>query len=158
MRRDIFNYLKFNENNNSYYNHKQIKKGRRGHKINSKMGMRSSSVIMFMYVLLIIALMLIVADADLQYDCSADLLPCYDSLDSDITPATACCQSMREATANQFICLCSLNSSDKSISWMNFTQARQLRHRCYLEDLSPGNCIGMYTTILDYIRLICQNI
>ena len=119
--------------------------------------------IMFMYVPLMIALVLMVGEADAGYFCSDDLEPCYGSHDSDETPSVDCCNSMREATGNQFICLCNLVNSSDSILWMNFTQAPSLRRRCNLEDLNPSDCIGTHTIIISYVGptlskcLICDS-
>ena len=111
---------------------------------NNKMGMRSSCSIMLIYVPLMIALVLMVGDSDEEYSCYDDLYQCYDYVDSDMTPADDCCKSMREATANQFNCLCSLNSSDKIIHWMNFTQPCSPQGRRRLEDLSTSNSTGIH--------------
>ncbi|KAI4370025.1 hypothetical protein MLD38_018412 [Melastoma candidum] len=64
--------------------------------------------------------------------CASKLTPCADYLNGTTTPSTECCSSIKDAVANDRVCLCNLYTTPGLLASLgvNITQALKLTQEC----------------------------
>ncbi|XP_021901939.1 lipid transfer-like protein VAS isoform X2 [Carica papaya] len=74
--------------------------------------------------------------------CASKLVPCADFLNSTTKPPDTCCDPLKEAVANDLVCLCNLFNDPSFFSTFNVTvdEALRLAKNCGVtSDLSSCN-------------------